>query len=121
MRELVTTEYRNSDLEKEASQYPGGPMPRYPENLQIAGVVGTVVAAFVIDTAGRVDMSTFKVIRSDNLSFTRAVKEAIALRRFHPAEKDGRRVKELLATPFTFDMKDRDVSSGGAPQSRRAP
>jgi protein TonB len=97
--------YFDFQVEKQAAALPGNPAPRYPDMLQTAGIAGEVIAQFVIDTTGKVDMGTFKVIKSDNDLFTEAVKAILPRCRFLPAEVGGRHVKELVETPYVFNMK----------------
>jgi protein TonB len=61
-----------------------------------------VLAQFVVDTAGRVETSTFKVISSDDPAFTVAVRDGLPSQRFLPAEVSGRKVKQLVQQPFVF-------------------
>jgi TonB family protein len=91
-------------VEREASPLGGNPSPRYPGSLQVAGVSGKVIMQFVIDTLGQVDHRTICVIRSDNPLFTMAVLQVLPQARFRPAEVDGRKVKELVETPYVFSM-----------------
>jgi periplasmic protein TonB len=97
--------YFDFQVEKQAAPYPGSPSPKYPEMLQTAGIAGEVIAQFVIDTSGHVEMSTFKVIKSDNDLFTDAVKAVLPRKRYYPAEVGGRHVKELVEEPYVFNMK----------------
>src|SRR5688500_16500516 len=60
--------------------------PRYPDALRLAGVEGEVLAQFVVDTAGRAEVSSFKVLKSSNDQFTKAVENALPQMRFVPAE-----------------------------------
>ncbi len=76
----------------------------YPEMLRSAQVEGTVLASFVVDTTGRAEMSTFKVLRSDHELFTNAVKNALPRIRYLPAEVGGRKVKQLVQQPFVFNL-----------------
>jgi protein TonB len=94
--------YFDFQVEKQAAAEPGHPNPRYPDMLQSAGIPGEVLAQFVIDTTGRADMSTFKVLKSDNDLFTQEVKNTLPKWRFYPAEVGGRKVKELVQQPFSF-------------------
>jgi len=96
--------YFDFQVEKQAAPFPNNPHPQYPEMLQTAGIAGEVLAQFVIDTSGHVDMSTFKVIKSDNDMFTAAVKSTLPKMRFYAAEVGGRKVKELVELPFAFAM-----------------
>ena len=50
-------------------------------------------------------MSTFKVVQSDNELFTEAVRDVLPSQRFYPAMLKGRHVKELVTTPYVFNMK----------------
>jgi periplasmic protein TonB len=96
--------YFDFQVEKQAGEVPGTPSPKYPEVLRSAGVDGQVLAQFVIDTTGRAEASTFKVIQSTNDAFTSSVKEALPKMRFYPAEVGGHKVKELVQLPFAFNI-----------------
>jgi len=78
------------------------PKPQYPSMLESAGVEGEVLVQFVIDTTGRADMSTFKVLKSSNDLFTNSVRNVLPRMKFYPAETGGRKVKELVQFPFSF-------------------
>ena len=89
-------------VEKPVVAAPGSPQPRYPEILRTAGVEGEVLAQFVVDTSGRVEMNTFKILKSSHDMFIAAVRNAMPNMRFIPAEVGGRRVKQLVQQPYTF-------------------
>jgi protein TonB len=97
--------YFDFQVEKQAAEVPGSPNPSYPDMLTSAGIEGEVIAQFVIDTTGHADMSTFKVLKSDNDLFSQSVKSALPKMRFYPAEVGGRKVKELVQLPFAFALK----------------
>lgn len=78
--------------------------PAYPNQLRAANIAGMVQASFVVRPDGRVDMSTFKVRRSDHDAFTAAVREAVETWRFKPAMKDGAPVSRLMDMPFIFKL-----------------
>ena len=78
--------------------------PRFPEMLRSANVAGEVLAQFVVDTTGRVEMNTFKVLKEDHPLFTQAVKTSLQGARFLPAEVGGRKVKQLVQQPFQFSL-----------------
>jgi periplasmic protein TonB len=96
--------YFDFQVEKQAGLVPGNPSPRYPEMLHSAGIEGDVVAQFVVDTTGRADIETFKVIKTSHPQFADAVKEVLPRMRFYPAEVGGRKVKELVQQPFAFTI-----------------
>jgi periplasmic protein TonB len=78
--------------------------PRYPDMLRSANVEGEVLAQFVVDTTGRADMSTFKVLKSSHDLFTNSVRAALPQMRFYAAEIGGRKVKQLVQMPFQFTL-----------------
>jgi len=83
-------------------------VPRYPEALRSAGVEGTVIVQFTVDTTGRVDMNSLKILSSTHDLFTAAVRDALTRFRFKPAEVDGRRVPAMGQMPFEFRLKRGD-------------
>lgn len=97
------TPYFEFQVEKPAAMS-GAANMAYPEMLRSAQVEGTVLASFVVDTTGKADMSTFKVLRSDHELFTNAVKNALPRIRYLPAEVGGRKVKQLVQQPFQFSL-----------------
>ena len=78
------------------------PSPVYPPALKNLGLNGEVVAAFVVDTLGMVDTSTFRVLKSTNTLFSDAVRAALPNLRFEPAMIGRRKVKQLVQMPFVF-------------------
>jgi protein TonB len=79
--------------------------PAYPENLRSAHIDGQVLVQFVVDERGTADMNTFKVIKTTNPEFVEAVRRAISNTAYSPAEIRGRRVKQLVQQPFTFNAR----------------
>ena len=91
-------------VEKPVVPAPNSPTPRYPDILRSAGVEGEVMAQFVVDTTGRVEMSTFKVLRTTHDLFAAAVRQALPTMRFIAAEVGGRKVKQLVQQPYVFNI-----------------
>jgi len=89
-------------VEKPVQALPGGSQPRYPDILRQAGVEGEVLAQFVVDTTGRAEMGSYKVLKTSHELFGNAVKNALSGMRFIPAEVGGRKVRQLVQQPFTF-------------------
>jgi TonB family protein len=79
-----------------------GMKPRYPAALKKAGISGEVWAQFVVDTTGRVDMRTFKALKSSGLEFTAAVKAVLPTWRLDPAIRQGKKVKQVVQQSFVF-------------------
>lgn len=97
--------YFDFQVEKPVGAIPGSDGPRYPDILRSGGVEGRVLAQFVVDTTGRIDISTFRVLRSDHAMFEQAVRSALPRMRFFPAEIGGRKVKQLVQQPFAFSLQ----------------
>ena len=96
--------YFEFQVEKQVAATPGNSAPRYPDMLRSANVEGEVLAQFVVDTTGRAEMNTFKVLKSSHDLFTNSVKSALANMKFYPAEVGGRKVKQLVQMPFVFSL-----------------
>ncbi len=96
--------YTAEQVERPVVAAPGSLGPSYPEMLRTAGVEGSVLAQFVVDTTGRADVATFTALKSDNALFTAAVRAALARMRFLPAEVGGRKVAQLVQQPFQFSV-----------------
>jgi len=89
-------------IESPAHPRTGNPAPKYPSELESKHVDGFVLAQFVVDTAGRADMSTFKVIRASNDLFAAEVRLVLPLWEFFPATAGGRKLREYVQMPFIF-------------------
>ena len=97
--------YFEFQVERTALPLPGMRGVDYPPELRAQHVEGTVLAQFVVETSGRPDMRTFKVLRSSNDLFTRAVYDAVKQMRFQPAEIEGRAVRQVVQQPFVFSLE----------------
>lgn len=82
--------------------------PIYPDSLYIAHVGGTVVAEFVVDTDGDVSLDEFSVVSSTHPLFSEAVRRVMGDAKFIPAQRQGRRVRQVVQWPFRF------VPAGGS-------
>jgi protein TonB len=96
--------YFEFQVEKQVQTAAGSPQPRYPEMLKSANIEGEVLAQFVVDTTGRAEMGTFKVLKSSHDGFTQAVRNVLPNMKFYPAEIGGRKVKQMVQQPFTFAL-----------------
>lgn len=84
---------------------PGTATPRYPSMLQTAGVEGDVRAQFVVDTLGRVEQGSVRVLDTTHDLFASAVRDALNRARFKAAEAGGRKVRQLAEQVFTFRIE----------------
>jgi periplasmic protein TonB len=92
-------------VEKPVAPVPGTGNPRYPDILRSSSIEGEVLAQFVVDTTGRVEVATFKVIRTSHELFSASVRQALPQMRFLAAEVGGRKVKQLVQQPFVFALQ----------------
>ena len=91
--------------ERAALALPGNPRPRYPDALRAAAVEGAVVAEFVVDARGVIDVETVRIIASDHALFEAAVRDILPRLRFLPAEAAGRTVRQMVRQPFQFRLE----------------
>ncbi len=89
-------------VEKPVTEASNTARPRYPDILKSAGVEGEVLAQFVVDTTGRVEPGSFKVLKASHPLFEAAVRAALPGMRFIPAEVGNKRVRQLVQQPFVF-------------------
>ena len=96
--------YFEFQVEKPVVPAPGSVSPRYPDMLRQAGVEGEVLAQFVVDTTGKAEAGSLKILKSSHDMFVQSVKNALPQMKFIPAEVGGRKVKQLVQQPFTFSI-----------------
>jgi protein TonB len=94
--------YFEYQVEKPVVALANSAAPRYPEVLKGAGVEGEVVATFIVDTTGRADVASFKILKSPSDLFSAAVRAALPNMRFLPAEAAGKKVKQQVQQSFVF-------------------
>jgi protein TonB len=96
--------YLEFQVEKAARLASGTSWPRYPAELRSAGVEGEVLVQFVVDTTGLYEPGTVKILQSSHELFTAAVRDALPSLKFSPAEIGGRKVRQIVQQPFTFNI-----------------
>ena len=94
--------YGEREVENPVMQAPNSAAPAYPDILRQAGVEGEALVSFVVDTTGRVEIGSFKVIRTSHDLFAAAVKSALPRMRFFPAEVGTSKVRQLVQQPYSF-------------------
>ncbi len=81
-----------------------GPYPRYPEMLRQAGMEGFVLLEFVIDTSGRVEEATLKVLQSTNRAFEGPARVVIRQSLYRPGRVRGQAVRVLVSQQIGFTI-----------------
>lgn len=79
--------------------------PIYPDPMRHLDVGGEVLTQFVVEPNGRMAEGSFKVLRSTDPTFTRAVLVALIAAEFIPATIRGVAVAQLVQYPFTFHLR----------------
>ena len=81
------------------------PVPGYPELLRRAGIEGRVTVEVVLDTLGRAERGSLRVVATTHALF---VPEALALvrdSRYTPARFGGRPVRVRIQVPVAFALR----------------
>jgi len=94
--------YGQDVVERIAWPHRDNPRPRYPSDLQRAGIEGTLLVEFVVDSTGRVDEKTLSFPNNAQPGFLRSVRDALLRSRYFPAELAGMRVRQLVQQQFSF-------------------
>ncbi|HYU89296.1 MAG TPA: energy transducer TonB [Gemmatimonadales bacterium] len=85
-----------------------GPPVTYPAPLLLSRISGRVVLEAVIDTAGRVEDGTLRVIESSDARFNQAAKDYARAARFTPGRIAGRAVRVRFEMPVEFKLPIRN-------------
>src|SRR6266704_1074322 len=82
-----------------------GPTLQFPELLRQAQIQGRVLVQAIIDTLGRAEPPSVKVLQSPNPGFDQSAKSYVAKALFRPARVHGRAVRVLIQIPIDFRLK----------------
>lgn len=97
--------FLDSQVEVQVALDPRSPMPRYPQLLRDAGVEGATLVRFVVDTLGRVEQGTVRMIESTHPAFALAVQAVLPQMRFSPARVGEKKVRQLVEFPLQFRLR----------------
>ena len=82
-----------------------GPPVIYPDLLRQAGVEGRVLVQAVLDTNGRAEPRSIRIIQSPNAGFDQSARDFVLGARFRPARIKGRGVRVLVNLPIDFKIR----------------
>jgi len=77
-------------------------IPEYPSHLRRQGIEGRVIAAAIVDAAGRVEPGSVKVSVTPHPDFAPAVERYLERTRFRPGQLNGRPVRVCIVMPLDF-------------------
>jgi TonB family protein len=78
------------------------PAPKYPAVLHSAGLGGSVMVEFVVDTIGQVEQVSIRVVESTHPGFQDAARAAVLGARFQPARLGPHHVRQLTRQRVRF-------------------
>jgi TonB family protein len=113
--------YFEFQVTKPVSEAQGTGRPAYPADLKSRGITGVVTAQFVVDTSGRAEEATLKILTASHGLFADAVREALPRMLFNPAELRGTKVRQLVQQPFVFAIAGQPAPEVPVPASRQYP
>ncbi|HEY2849204.1 MAG TPA: TonB family protein [Gemmatimonadaceae bacterium] len=93
------------DVDSAAVRDPHSAAPAYPKDMEANGINGLVRVRFVVDSTGRVDLSTVSILGATNESFARAVRTALPNMKFRPAMMGPKAVRQLSEEDFAFKVQ----------------
>ena len=79
-----------------------GPVLAYPEPMRQAGIEGRVVVEVVIDTLGRAEPVSLRIVESPQRAFETSALSYVRRALFRPARVLGQRVRVLIRLPIEF-------------------
>ncbi len=95
-------EAATSDERFEQATLVSQPAPKYPKPMEAAGIEGRVEFQFVIDTTGRIEPASIRILKSTHGAFEAAAREALTGAIFRPARLSGYPVRELARQSIRF-------------------
>ncbi len=97
--------YMEAVVEERPEQIAGTCIPpAYPEILRQAGIEGRVTLEFIIDTLGRAERPSLRIINSAHNLFEAPARQAVLSCRFRPGRIQGRAVRVRVQQPINFQI-----------------
>ncbi len=93
---------------QERPRLTSGPALTYPAPLLFSRISGRVIIDAVIDTSGRVEDGTVRVLESTDARFNQAAKDYVRAARFTPGRIAGRAVRVRFEMPVEFKLPTRN-------------
>lgn len=116
--------FSSVEVETAAERDPTSAAPAYPPDLMQAGIEGYAAMRFVVDSLGKVDLSSVRVLETTHPGFAAAVKAAMPGMRFTPARLGNRPVRQLAEQLFAFRIQPSTppgISESAAPATAQGP
>lgn len=101
------------DVDSAATRDPESAVPIYPRVLELKGIEGSALVRFVVDTTGRADVESFRIVDETHRLFGQAVRDALPRMKFRPATMGDKKVRQLVEIPFGFRLITRGMAETG--------
>src|SRR5437016_3454981 len=98
-------------LVEERPELLSAPPPIYPQLLKQAGIQGRVILHAIVDTTGRVEPASVRIIKSPSPAFDQPTKDWVLKALFRPARLHGRCVRVFINLPVDYSL----TGSPGSP------
>jgi TonB family protein len=111
-------------LETRIDQHPefvSSPPLLYPDAMRRAHIEGRVVIRAIIDTTGRIEPRSVKILETPNPGFDQSVRFFVLHAFYRPARVHGRAVRVLVNIPIDFKIPPGEVRSMLVPRPSSRP
>src|SRR5437762_3014668 len=76
----------------------------YPRNAKLAGLSGSALVQFVVDTTGRAKTESIVCMQATYKEFADAATSPVTMMEFNPATLEGHKVEQLVEYPIDFKL-----------------
>ncbi|HUL49543.1 MAG TPA: TonB family protein [Gemmatimonadales bacterium] len=98
---LANQLYAEAVVEEKPQLVSAPPLP-YPEIMRRLGIEGRVLIQAVVDTTGRVEPGSIKIMSSSNSAFDQPTRQWVLKALFRPARLHGEAVRVLINQPVDY-------------------
>jgi TonB family protein len=108
--QMIRLDSRHDDvlLESAVTQRPSvisGPPLQYPDMMRRAGIEGRVLIQAIVDTSGRAELESIRILTTPNPQFNDAARDYVVHALFRPARLHRRAVRVLINMPIDFKIQ----------------
>ncbi|MEO7996701.1 MAG: TonB family protein, partial [Gemmatimonadaceae bacterium] len=93
------------EVDSAAVRDPASVGPTFPPKLLQAKLEGVTRVQFIVDSTGRVQLSSLVILDSTHPDFTQAVRDVLPRMKFRPARMGKRAVAQLVEQGFAFRIE----------------
>ena len=95
----------SADVVQEKPERLSSPVLNYPPLLKQAGIEGRVLIQAIVDTTGRVERNSLRVMESANPGFDQSARDVVLKSLFRPGRVYGHAVRVLIQIPVDFKIQ----------------